>query len=255
MMRLSIVVITKNEGQNLRRCLEAVRWADEIVVVDSGSTDNTVDIAEEFGSTVYSIVWRGFGQAKREGVAKASGDWILSLDADEVVTPELAKEIARAISEPSRVHGYSIMRRTNFLGRWLFHRKGHREYVTRLFRKGHGEFDESIVHERLVVDGVTEKLSGELLHYSFPTLESYLQKQDRYTSLGAQVAFQHGGKGSWFDVMLRPPATFVKYYVSRQGFRDGWEGLLFSTLSAVMVMVKYAKVRQLVRSKERVKSE
>ncbi len=255
MTRLSIVVITKNEGQNLRRCLEAVRWADEIVVVDSGSTDNTVEIAKEFGSIVHSIVWSGFGQAKREGVGKARGDWILSLDADEVVTPELAKEIARVTSEPSEVHGYSIMRRTNFLGRWLFLRGWHGEFVTRLFRKGYGDFDESIVHERLIVDGATGKLGGVLLHYSFPTLECYLQKQDRYTTLGAQVALQRGAKGSWFDLMLRPPAAFIKYYICRQGFRDGWEGFLFSILSAVMVIVKYAKVRQLVRGKERAESE
>jgi glycosyltransferase involved in cell wall biosynthesis len=248
MSSLSVVIITLNEEENLPRCLASVSWADDIIVVDSHSTDRTREIAASFGARVFPVEWRGFGAAKQEGVNHAVGDWILSLDADEEVTPELAAEI-KDIRTDGRLDGYYISRRTLFLGRWIRH-CGWSDGVLRLFKKGRGRFDEALIHEKVVLDGRAGLLKGELLHYSYPTLESYFDKFDRYTTMGAESALRQGKSARWYDVVLRPPASFVKHYVSKQGFRDGIEGFTVSALSSVAVLVKYVKLRDL-RRKER----
>ncbi len=244
-MRLSVVVITKNEEANIGRCLEAVRWADEIILIDSQSTDRTVEIAQEFGAKIYSPEWRGYGHAKRTGVDHASGEWVLSVDADEVVSDELSDSI-RAVLDGESLHaGYYVNRRTNFLGRWINHCGWYPDRVLRLFRRDAGNFDEAVVHEQVIVSGTTGQLTGDLLHYSYPTLERYLAKFDVYTTLGAEKAYARGKRAGWTDIVLRPPVSFVKHYLIRLGFLDGWEGLVISVMSSVAVFVKYAKLRHL----------
>lgn len=247
MSRLSVVIITRNEEANLSRCLEAIKFADEIVVVDSGSVDKTIEIARQFGAAVHEIEWHGFSAAKREGVARAGGDWILSVDADEVVPPQLADEIRAVIEKPEGRVGYYLPRRTRFLGRWIYHCGWYPDPVLRLFRKAEGNFDESRVHEKVVVKGPTGTLEHDLLHFSYPTLQVYFEKLDRYTTLAAEEAGQNGRGAGAYDIIVRPFACFVKHYFIRRGFLDGLEGLMISVLSACYVMTKYAKIRELTR--------
>jgi glycosyltransferase involved in cell wall biosynthesis len=248
-MRISAVIITKNEAANLRRCLESVKWVDEIVIIDSQSTDNTLEIAKEYSAKIYSPSWRGFGPAKKEGVERASGDWILSIDADEEVTPELTDEIGRVIRSNPVLGGYFIGRKTKFLGRWILHSGWYPDFVLRLFQKQAGNFDEAVVHEKVHISGEAGRLQHELRHYSFPSLEHYLQKSNLYTSLGAREAYRKGDRANWFDIVIKPPVSFIKHYILKQGFRDGLEGFIISALSAVAVLVKYAKLRELGKKK------
>lgn len=247
MSRISVVIITKNEEQTLPRCLDSVKWADEIIVIDSHSTDRTCEIAARRGAKVFTVDWGGFGPAKQAGVDHADGDWILSIDADEAVSPALEDEIKQLASDHSNVDGYYVPRRTNFLGRWIYHSAWYPDYVLRLFRKSRGHFDDAVVHEKVSLDGSVGRLKGELLHYSVPTLEHYFVKFNRYTSLGAEEAYRQGRKVTWLDIVFKPPVSFVKQYILHQGFRDGMEGFMVSSLSAMAVMVKYAKLRHLHR--------
>lgn len=248
---ISAVIITRNEEANIGRCLRSLAWVDEIIVVDSGSNDDTRVIATEAGALVYETGWNGFGPAKAFGVDKATSRWILSVDADEVVSPKLATEIQELLINGADHHGFDMPRKTNFLGRWIHHCGWYPDRILRLFEKQHGNFNDAPVHERVTVDGDIGRLTGELLHFSYPTLEHYLVKSNRYTTLGAQQALQDGRRASWFDLVIRPPVSFLSHYVSRQGFRDGLEGLMISVLSAVAVMVKYAKLRALQREKDK----
>ena len=245
-----MVIITKNEEANIERCLKSVRWADEIVVVDSHSTDRTVELAREYGAKVFTVPFAGYGPAKREAVKQATGEWMLSIDADEEVTPELAREIREVLVNPGDNDGFYVKRRTNFLGRWIYHCGWYPDPILRVFRKSRGNFNDAVVHEKVVVSGRTGRLKGELLHYSYPDLESYLQRSDRYTTLGAEVAYKKGRRCGWFDLVLRPPVSFIAHFVTRQGFRDGMEGFMVSVLSAAAVFVKYAKLRHLQKKKQ-----
>lgn len=247
MIELTAVVITRNEETNLPRCLDALKFADEIIVLDNGSTDRTVEIARARGVQVRTIDWHGFGPAKQTGVDSARGKWILSVDADEVVSPELASEIRKAI-ESDKFAGYQIPRLTSFLGKWIRHSGWYPDHVLRLFRKDKGRFDGAVVHEQVVVDGSIGSLQSDLLHYSYPTLEQYFAKFDRYTTIGAEQALAQGRRATTFDLTIRPAAAFLKHFVARQGFLDGIEGLMISSFSSLAVMVKYAKLRQLNRN-------
>lgn len=245
MAALSVVIIALNEEANLPRCLESVRWADEVVLIDSGSTDRTREIAAGYGAEVIALEWQGFGTAKREGVNRATGPWILSVDADEEVTPELKAEIEAVIADGDGRVGYFIPRRTQFLGRWIYHCGWYPDPVLRLFRKDRGDFDEAVVHERVDVTGEVGRLQCDLLHYSYPTLECYFEKFNRYTTMAAQAAYERGRRAGAFDILVRPTANFIKQYFLKAGFLDGFEGLLISALSSCHVMTKYAKLRHL----------
>lgn len=247
MSTLSVVIITKNEEANIRRCLESVKWADEIILIDSDSTDRTVEIANEYKAKVLSIKWSGFGLAKQFGVDQATKKWILSIDADEVLTPELAEEIKKVVSSDNQNNGYYMPRKTNFMGRWIKHCGWYPDLLLRLFLKSKGRFDGATVHERVVLEGQSGVLKSDLLHYSNPSLEHYLKKYNLYTTLGAQKAAKEGRRISLKDIVLRPAAAFFKHYLSRSGFRDGVEGFVLSVLSSTAVMVKYAKLRELQR--------
>jgi glycosyltransferase involved in cell wall biosynthesis len=242
MTLLSAVIITKNEEANIRRCLESVKFADEIIVVDSNSTDKTTAIASEFGAKVFTREWQGFGPAKQEGVNQARGEWILSIDADEIIPVELAAEITSKISSNNGFSGYYLNRKTRFLGRWMLHSGWYPDYVLRLFQKKYGKFNTAVIHESVETSGKTDYLKNDLLHYSHPDLESYLEKFNRYTTVGAQEAYKSGKRAGWSEIIFKPQAAFLKHYITGQGFRDGLEGLILSILSSMAVLVKYAKL-------------
>jgi glycosyltransferase involved in cell wall biosynthesis len=283
---LSVVIITHNEEANIGRTLASVQplVADgkgEVIVVDSGSTDRTVEIAKSFGAKVFVEEWKGYAAQKNSAIDKASGDWILSLDADEEVGPALAAELEnheaiRSVNQAERAHnwcltmeqasagsrhidkltgppiGYWISRKNHFLGRWIEHGGFWPDPKLRLFRRGAGTFESRAVHEDVQLNGSTSSLrGGAILHHSYPTLADYIDHMNRYSSLGAEMAIATGRRSfSLFNIVLRPLATFIYNYFFRLGFLDGREGLLLHLYHAVYVSWKYAKAWELTRKKE-----
>ncbi len=247
MPNLSAVVITRNEEANIKRCLQSLQIADEIILIDSGSTDRTIEIAESLGAKVYVKEWSGFGPSKKVGVSKASGKWIISLDADEELSPELAKEISTTVLSETENSGYYIKRKTNFLGRWIYHCGWYPDYILRLFKKADGDFNDAVVHEKIILNGRVGYLNGEILHYSYHTIEQYFEKSATYTTLGAEQAYKSGKKSRWYHIVFKPPVSFIKHYFIKLGFLDGLEGFIISAFSAMAVMVKYSKLRHLIR--------
>ena len=250
MKRLTAVIITRNEEANIERCLQSLSFADEIVIVDSHSEDRTVEIASRHNAVILTTDWIGFGPAKQKGVTAATGEWVLSIDADEEVSPGLAREIKAVTTDSEALDGYYIPRRTQFLGRWIGHCGWYPDYILRLFRRSAGRFDDAMVHEKVVVAGATGRLKSDLWHYSYPSLEAYFEKSNRYTSLGADEAYKAGKKSGWFHITIKPIASFLSHYLVRQGFRDGLEGFLISILSSGAVLVKYAKLRDRIRKEK-----
>jgi len=239
---LTVLVITKNEASNISDCLRSVEWADNIVVVDAMSTDETTEIARQYTENIFLHEWLGFGEAKNFGLAHCINEWVLWLDADERVTPELAKEIQAVMAANNTTAAYEIARRAYFLGKWIRHCGWYPGYVTRLFRKSQARFSETPVHEKLIVEGKTKRLQNDLLHFTDNDLEHYFQKFNAYTSLAAEEIAQHGRRAGFVDMVIRPPFTFFRMYILKCGFLDGFHGLLLCTLSAFYVFVKYAKV-------------
>ncbi|HEY1730302.1 MAG TPA: glycosyltransferase family 2 protein [Terriglobales bacterium] len=242
-LSLSVVIITLNEEANLARTLTSVSWADEIIVLDSGSTDRTREVAESFHAKCFCESWKGFAAQKNSALEKASGDWILSLDADEEVEPLLAQEIKQTLANSPSAAGFWIPRRNFFLGRWIRRGGFYPDFKLRLFRRGAGSFEDRLVHEDLRVQGSTAKLKNHLLHHAYPTLDSYLEHMNRYSSLGAQMVTARDGRAgfSFVDIVIRPRLTFFYNYVLRGGFLDGREGLLLHLYHAGYVSWKYAK--------------
>ena len=191
-MSLSVIIITKNEEQNMRSCLEAVSWADEIIVVDSGSTDNTVAICKELGAKALVMDWPGFGSQKNRALALATGDWVLSLDADERVSAELRQEIQLTVANPGENLAFRLPRSSSYCGRAMRHSGWWPDYITRLFKRGHARFSDDLVHERLIVNGKTGTLKQPLLHQAFRDLEQVLQKLNDYSTTGAMMQTDSG---------------------------------------------------------------
>ncbi len=245
-MALSVVLITKNEEDNIARTLASVMAiADEIILVDSGSSDRTVEIAGTFPIVkVFVEKWKGFARQKNSAIEKATGDWILSLDADEEVSPELANEIADSFRKPlNGVTAFSIPRKNYFLGRWIRHGGFYPDRKVRLVRREAARFEDRPVHEDMKITGAVAELHAPLLHHAYPTLSGYLEHMNRYSSLGAGMAVADGRRGfSFFNIAVRPWATFVYNYLFRLGFLDGREGLLLHLYHAGYVSWKYAKI-------------
>ncbi len=251
---LSVAIITLNEEANLGRTLESVAWADEIVVVDSGSDDGTQAIAERYGARFAVQPWRGFAGQKNYALSLCTSDWLLSLDADEVVTPELAASIQSILAGPPAHSAFSMSRRNYFLNRWMRHGGYYPDRKLRLFPRGMGAFHETPVHETVVVAGDTVDLHGDLEHFAYPTLRMYLEHMQRYSTLSAEIAAEYGRKGRSLPsfltgVLLNPLATFVYNYGLRLGFLDGREGLLLHLYHSVYVSWKYAKAWEAGRKK------
>ena len=225
-------------------------------MVDSGSTDRTREIASSFGAKVWSEPWKGFAAQKNSALEKATGDWILSLDADEEVSAELARSMQAVLSSRGEPVGYWVARRNLFLGKWVKRGGFYPDRKLRLWRRGAGHFEDALVHETAKVEGTTSELDGDLVHDAYPTLEKYIEHMNRYSSLGAQAIAQRSmGSHSFLgDVIVRPALTFFYNYFVRLGFLDGREGLLLHWYHAGYVSWKYAKVWELSRRGARVQS-
>ena len=243
---LSVIVITHNEEKNIVECLESVAWAKEIIIVDSSSTDRTVEFAKQFTRKVFVTEWKGYAGAKNYALDNSTSEWILWLDADERVTPELALEIQSIINDISKIFtGFEVARRAYFLGKWIKHSGWYPGYVMRLFKRGKVRFDDSRVHEKVNIDGAIGRLKHDLLHYTDDTLYHYLIKFNRYTTLAAEDMKQAGKRFSLYGIIIRPPFLFFKMYILHRGFLDGMHGLVLAMLSASYVFVKYAKLWEL----------
>ena len=252
---LSVAIITKNEEANLGRTLASVRWADEIVIVDSASTDRTVDIARSFGARIYDEAWQGFAASKNSAIAKCTGTWILSLDADEELSPELQQQIRNLLPSNPPTDAYYLRRRNLFLGRWIKHGGFYPDPKLRLFRRTAAsfasppQFQDRPVHETITFDGNASTLDYDLIHHAYPTLETYIEHMDRYSTLGCELLVASGKiSQSWTaflsNIFLAPNANFVWNYFFRLGFLDGREGLLLHLYHATYTSWKYAKAWQ-----------
>ncbi len=248
MVRLSVVVVTRNESANIRAALESVRWADEIVVVDSGSTDETVRIAREIADLVTTRGWTGYGAQKNHAAALAAHDWVLSLDADERVSPALALEIRALLRREPAARGYRIPRVTRYLGRWIRSTDWYPDLQLRLYDRRSAHWNDRLVHESVAVDGSVGRLQGELEHYAYRDVSHHLQTIDRYTTLAARQMLREGRRAGWIDLASRPPAAFLRNYVIRRGVRDGTQGLIVSILNAGYVFLKFVKLWELQRA-------
>jgi glycosyltransferase involved in cell wall biosynthesis len=259
---LSVAIITYNEEDNLTRTLSSVRFADEIVVVDSGSTDRTVEIARSFGAKVFSEAWKGFALQKNSAIDKCVGTWVLSLDADEELTEELQAEISAMLEADAQitpqVDGYRLRLRHVFLGRWMRYGGYYPDMKLRLFRRvtssGAAHFTDRPVHESVQVDGRVETLKKDFLHHGYPDLEIYLEHMNRYSTLGARIVAAKGKiSQSWaafcWNVAFVPLLTFLWNYFFRLGFLDGREGLLLHLYHSAYISWKYAKAWQIGRAR------
>lgn len=244
---LSLCVITRDASASLEACLESASFADECVVVDSGSVDDTVEIARRRGARVIAQPWLGYGAQKNFAVGEATHDWVFCLDADERVTPELAASVRAALAAPAGAVAFTMPRRNRFLGRWLRHGEGYPDWNIRLFDRRRARWTEDPVHEHVVADGAVGRLAGDLLHESADSLERYLAKQNRYTTLQAQALHARGERAGAARIVLSPLLRFVRLYVFRQGFRDGVAGFVHIAIGCQNSMIKYAKLRDLQR--------
>jgi len=239
--KLSVIIITKNEAENIHACLESVAWADEIIVVDSGSSDATVEICKSFGAQVHVHDWPGFGAQKNRALDYASKEWVLSIDADERVTPELRTEI-NSVQRNPQADGYEIPRLSSFCGRFMHHSGWYPDYVTRLFRRGAARFSDDLVHERLIVNGSVEKLRQHLLHETFHDLEELLTKINQYSTAGARMLNEKNQTASLKKAVGHAIWAFFRTYLLRMGFLDGREGFMLAVSTAESTYYRYAKL-------------
>ncbi|MCA9752607.1 MAG: glycosyltransferase family 2 protein [Gemmatimonadetes bacterium] len=244
MTKLSVLVPTRNEAANLEECLRSVAFADEIVVVDSESTDDTRAIAERCGARVLVHPFAGHAAQKNWGLERVTHDWVLILDADERATPELAREVREILASPS-APGYWIHRRNTFLGREIRGCGWQRDKVLRLFDRRHGRYEDVRVHEEVRLDAGAGQLREKLWHHSCTDLGAWLEKVDRYSTLGAEEAMRRGRRPRFGDLSGRPVARFAKQWLVQGGWRDGIEGWILCVTSAYSVFLKYAKLRRL----------
>jgi glycosyltransferase involved in cell wall biosynthesis len=243
--KLSVTIITRDEAANLAAALDSVAWADEIVVVDSESTDATVAIARRYTSRVLVRSWPGYVEQKNRAAAEASHDWILSLDADERVSPELAGEIRGLLQRDPDAAGYRVPRVTRHLGRWIRTTDWYPDYQLRLYDRRRARWTGRHVHESVSADGPVADLRHELHHHAYRDVSHHLQTMDRYTTLAARQMYEAGRRASWTDLAVHPPAAFLRNYVLKRGVRDGVPGLIVSLMNATYVAVKFAKLWEL----------
>jgi len=255
---LSVVIVTLNEEETLARTLASVAWAEEIVVVDSGSTDRTAEIARSYGARVIEREWPGFAAQKNYAIAQCSGTWVLSLDADEELTPELQQQIQTLLTSNPPVDAFYLKRRNYFLGRWIRHGGFYPDAKLRLFRRNTTNsmltprFTERAVHETIAFNGKAGTMDFDLIHHAYPTLTHYIEHMNRYSSLGAEILAARGRtSSSWIAFVLNvwvvPQYMFQWNYFFRLGFLDGREGLLLHLYHAVYTSWKYAKAWELTR--------
>jgi glycosyltransferase involved in cell wall biosynthesis len=246
MFKLSVILITKNEAANLRDCLASVAFADEIVVVDSGSTDDTVAIARELGAQVFEFKdWPGFGAQKNRALHFASHDWVFSIDADERVTPALQAELLAAMH--GEFDGYFVPRLSQFCGKFIHHCGWYPDYVLRLFKKSHARFSDDVVHEHVELQGRSARLRNDLLHYTYLNMNDVARKTLHYATAGAEKSFARGKRASALDAPLRGGWAFIRTYLLRAGFLDGTAGYQIARMNAQTTFLKYQQLHCLNR--------
>jgi glycosyltransferase involved in cell wall biosynthesis len=243
--KLSVTIITYNEASSIDRALASVAWADELIVVDAMSTDDTVAIARRHTDRVIVREWRGFVDQKNYAVSVATHDWILSLDADERVAPELAAEIRATLAREPTCAGYRIPRVTWHLGRWIRTTDWYPDYQLRLFDRRCGQWAGQYVHESVSVRGSIGRLRNDLQHFAYRDIAEHAETIDRYTTFAARQLHENGRRGGMRDLLVHPPLAFLRNYVVRGGFRDGIPGLIISAMNAYYVFLKFAKLREL----------
>lgn len=244
--KISVTIITLNEETNIRDCLESVRWADEVIVSDSGSTDRTAEICRGFGVRFFTDEWLGFGRQKNLCQDRAKNGWVLNIDADERVTQELKDEILSAVKDGGRP-GYYMPRKNYFGDIWIRHCGWYPDYNLRLYRKEEGRFTEASVHERVALKGEAGYFKAPLLHRTYRDVADYLSRMQRYSALAAGDMNKAGRKASFLDLFLRPQFTFFKMFILKGGFLDGKAGLTLSALYACYTVAKYAKLWEMNR--------
>ena len=240
---LSAIVITKDNERTIGRCIESLRWADEVIVVDSGSTDRTRDICRELGAQVHETSdWPGHGPQKNRALDRAAAAWVLSVDSDEWVTPGLRSEIERALASPEAKPAYAIPRRSSFCGRFMLHSGWWPDYVVRLFQRDAGRFTDDHTHERLVVSGRIGRLREPLMHEAITDLDQMLAKMNAYSTSSAHMKLAQGRRATLFTAVLHGVWTFVRTYIVRLGFLDGREGFMLAIANAEGSYYRYVKL-------------
>lgn len=252
-MEFSCVIITHNEEKRLEPALKSVAGlASEVVVVDAESTDDTVKIARRAGARVFTRKWTGFADQKNFGNAQAASPWILSLDADERVSPELREELAALKAEEPDCAGFSMPRRVFYLGRWIRHSGWYPDRKVRLFRKEHAAWTGDYVHETLIVSGPTGALRGPLHHFTYASIADHVARINRFSGLGAQKLYAQGRKAHIGRLLVLPPARFLRSYVFKLGFLDGFAGFVIAVLTGYAIFLRYAKLREIWKKGERI---
>jgi (heptosyl)LPS beta-1,4-glucosyltransferase len=246
--KLSVTIITLNEAEHIAPAIESASWADEIIVVDSGSADGTVDIARTAGARVLTREWSGYVDQKNFAAEAASNDWIFSLDADERIPPALAEEVRGLMASDPPVHGYRGPRVTYHLGRWIRTTDFYPDYQTRLYDRRFARWQGRYVHESVAVDGPAGRLNNDLEHYSFSDLRDQIKRINHYSTLSALQMYEAGRRTGPVEILVHPPAAFLRNYVWRRGFLDGTAGLTISLMNAWGVALKFMKLWELQRT-------
>jgi glycosyltransferase involved in cell wall biosynthesis len=242
-MKISATIITFNEERNVARVIESLRCCDEVVVVDSGSNDRTVEIASKLGARVIETAWRGYAGQKNFAAEQAENDWILSLDADESLSEALEADIWQLKKNGPRFDAYSMPRMAQYLGRWILHSGWYPDRKVRLYDRRRARWVGDFVHESVQVDGSIGSLNSNVLHFTCDSLSEHLRTMDRYTTLAAEEIVARGRQVGWSDLLLDPAWTFTRSYVIKRGFLDGAEGLAIAWMAALYSFLKYAKAR------------
>ena len=244
------MLITRNAANVLDPCLESLAFADDIVIIDSGSSDRTAEIARERGARMVQKEWLGFGRQKQFAVEQAKHDWVLCVDSDERVSPELRASIEAALAAP-QTPVYRMARRNRFLGRWLAHGEGYPDWSPRLFNRMNARWSDDLVHEKVLYAVTPGTLAGDLMHDSSDDISTYLERQNRYTTLAARQAFERGRSATLLHLVFSPVVRFFKFYVFRLGFLDGMAGLIHISIGCMNSYVKYAKLMELRRAEQK----
>lgn len=242
--KISAVIITQNEELNIERCLKSLQWADEIVVVDSGSTDKTIEICEKYNCSIVHSEWLGFGRTKKVAVNAASNNWIFSIDSDEEATSELRNQIIEILANP-KFYAYRVKRKSFYLGKMINHCGWGSDYPLRLFNREHGNFNDKEVHESVDINWEGSKIESPLLHYTYPTIELHVSKTNRYTDLQAMELYKQGKQFSIIAAVLLGLNKFINMYLFKFGILDGKEGFILSSIASFGVYLKYVKLWKL----------
>lgn len=238
MAKISAIIITKNEAANISACINSVAWADEIIVVDSGSSDSTVQICRALGAKVFVHDWPGFGAQKNRALSYATNEWVFSIDADERVTPELAEQLIAAVRDGT-ADGFYVPRRSQFCGTFIHHSGWYPDYVLRLFKKAKGRFSDDLVHESVLLQGKTRKLASPLLHYSYMNEADVARKVEQYATAAAQQMLRKGKTATRADAPVRAAWAFIRTYCLRLGVLDGRAGFNIARMNARTTYRKY----------------